>query len=88
MKKKKIIIGGIILLLIMSSAIYNSYISYKDQKHIEFRVDVEQDAQVKNNEMMLSTSLTNIINSQQLENEKSNDNSKTYTNLKNQSEEQ
>lgn len=87
MKKKILIIVGIILLFIVSLTIYKSYISNKNQQNIKFRVDVEQDAQVKSNEMMLSKSLTDIVNSQALSDEKKDEKSKNYTNLKNHNDE-
>lgn len=86
MKKKILIIVSIILLLIVSLIIYKNYILHKNQQNIKFRVDVEQDAQVKNNEMMLSKSLTDIMNSQEVPNEKKDDKSNNYTNLKNHNE--
>ncbi|MGN5725257.1 hypothetical protein ACNQO9_08340 [Acinetobacter calcoaceticus] len=64
MKKKYFIIGGVFLLLIVSIIYYNLYKNTNDQKNIEFRPDTQQDTQVKNNEMMISKSLTNLMNMQ------------------------
>ncbi|MFV5583099.1 hypothetical protein VXQ32_01155 [Acinetobacter oleivorans] len=64
MKKKYFIIGGVFLLLIVSIIYYNFYKNTDDQKNIKFRSDTQQDTQVKNNEMMISKSLTNLMNTQ------------------------
>jgi len=64
MKKKYFIIGGVFLLLIVSIIYYNFYKNTDDQKNIKFRPDTQQDTQVKSNEMMISKSLTNLMNTQ------------------------
>ena len=64
MKKKYFIISGVFLLLIVSIIYYNLYKNTDDQKNVKFRPDTQQDTQVKNNEMMISKSLTNLMNTQ------------------------
>ena len=51
-------------MLIVSIIYYNFYKNTDDQKNIKFRSDTQQDTQVKNNEMMISKSLTNLMNTQ------------------------
>lgn len=62
MKKKYLLISSIVLLLVSSITLYKLYKFDNSQQNITFRTDTVQDAQVKNNEMMVAKSLTNIMN--------------------------
>ena len=62
MQKKHMTITGITLLLVISIISYMMYGTNNNQQNIEFRPDIQQDAQVKNNELMLSKSLNNMMN--------------------------
>ncbi len=62
MKKKQMTITGVTLLLAISIIIYMIYGTNDNRPDIEFRPDIQQDTQVKNNELMLSKSLNNMMN--------------------------
>ncbi|MGR2921456.1 hypothetical protein [Acinetobacter sp. 1125_18A] len=64
MKNKFFHVGSIALVLIISVLAYKSYTIDNKTKNIKYRVEPEQDAQVKNNESMISKSLENLINNQ------------------------
>ncbi|MGN5754946.1 hypothetical protein ACNQO8_08510 [Acinetobacter calcoaceticus] len=64
MQKKYFIISSVILTLIISVVSYNFLKSDNIQKNINFRADIQQDTQVKNNEQMMSKSLTDLMNTQ------------------------
>lgn len=64
MQKKYFIISSVILTFIISVVSYNFLRSDNIQKNINFRADIQQDTQVKNNEQMMSKSLTDLMNTQ------------------------
>ncbi len=64
MQKKYFVMGSIILTFIISIVSFNFYKSDNNQKDIKFRSDIQQDTQVKNNELMMSKSLTDLMNTQ------------------------
>ncbi|MFI8011883.1 hypothetical protein ACIF8R_17160 [Acinetobacter sp. ABJ_C4_1] len=64
MQKKYFVISSIILTFIISIVSYHFYKSDANQTNIKFRSDIQQDTQVKNNEQMISKSLTNLMNTQ------------------------
>lgn len=64
MQKKYFIISSVILTFIISVVSYNFLKSDNIQKNINFRADIQQDTQVKNNEQMMSKSLTELMNTQ------------------------
>lgn len=64
MKKKYFIISSVILTLIISVVSYNFLESDNIQKNVNFRADIQQDTQVKNNEQMMFKSLTDLMNTQ------------------------
>lgn len=57
MKKNYFIIISAILLLVLSIITYQLYKINDNQKNIKFRTDTQQDAQVKNNQMMASNEI-------------------------------
>ncbi|MGA6136395.1 hypothetical protein ACPER7_08800 [Acinetobacter dispersus] len=59
--KKFIFVSSFVLVLTITIVILKINPSDDDQKNIQFRVDPQQDTQVKNTESMLSNSLTNIV---------------------------
>lgn len=73
MKKKTFQVGSLALMLIVSFISYKTYVYDDEIQNIEYRIEPEQDAQVKNNESMISKSLENgTTNNQntQIESEK------------------
>lgn len=63
MKKKIFCASSIAILVAVSLLTYNLYESNENFEKVELRVDPDQDAQVKNNESMISKSFENMKNS-------------------------
>ena len=59
--KKLILISSFALVLTISIVTLKLNIFEDNQKNIKFRVDPQQDTQVKNTESMLSNSLTKVV---------------------------
>jgi hypothetical protein len=57
MKKNYFIIISAVLLLVLSIITYQLYKINDNQKNIKFRTDTQQDAQVKNNQMMAANEI-------------------------------
>jgi uncharacterized protein YxeA len=66
MKNKFFHIGSLALMLIVSVLAYKTYTYDNQTQNIKYRVEPEQDAQVKNNESMISKSLENVTNNQNM----------------------
>lgn len=63
MKKKIFCAISIAILVAVSLLTYKLYESNENFEKVELRVDPDQDAQVKNNESMISKSFENMKNS-------------------------
>ncbi|WP_019458241.1 hypothetical protein [Acinetobacter sp. GG2] len=75
MKKNYFLISSAVLLLVLSTITYQLYRTDDNQRNIKFRTDIQQDTQVKNNQIMAANEIEII--KEKLKNDKlkkSNDN--------------
>lgn len=67
MKKKSFYSLSAIFVFIISVLTYKTYNYDNTQQNVNFRIEPEQDSQVKNNESMVSKSLANAPNNQNID---------------------